>query len=66
MNEAENSIGRENRESGAAAEYGGPAPQASGLWPSTAKVTLYALVRGQQMPKFCSMGCAKGVVLLGS
>lgn len=52
---------------------GGPAPQASegqhhrlldcGL---PQPVTLYALVRGQQMPEFWSMGCAKGVVLLGS
>lgn len=40
MNEAENSKGREGQESGTAAAYGGPAPQASGLWPSTASHTL--------------------------
>lgn len=65
MNEAENSKGREGQESGTAAAYGGQHHRLldCGL---PQPVTLYALVRGQQMPEFWSMGCAKGVVLLGS
>lgn len=50
---------RDGQESWAAAACRGPAPQASGLWASIAKITLHVSLRGQQMLRFCSKGCAK-------
>lgn len=47
------------REARAAAACRGLAPQASGLQASTVKITLHVSSRGQQIPRFCSKGCAK-------
>lgn len=52
-------LSRDGQESWAAAACRGPAPQASGLWASIAKKSLYVSLRGQQMLRFCSKGCAK-------
>lgn len=47
------------RKARAAVAYREPAPQASGPWALTVKITLHISVRGLQMPRFSSKKCAE-------